>query len=817
MLLLAARAALAGEGPPLAVARLEPESGRIGGAQATKIALAAGTDGRLEGKLPLGERALALALDLERARLWLDLDLDGDLGDEPPIDVRGPGSAWTVNRALKTAPKVELSFYRTATCRPDHVHCYPRAHRRGSVVLAGRVRPVALADGNADLRYDDLRHDRLFLDLDGDGKLDGSKEKLSLAAPFFVGGRAYVATVAAPDGSVVEFRAGQGTPPPRKSTWTRLTLPPYPHLASPPSTSLAELKDRFAKERPRAQAQRLPTVRAIASFFSKESFAFLRRLANAEDEPVAMRIEAVKAMGHPAYARFGAEVAALADDETQYERCAQALLALHFLNHPGRDKLYLAKLARSQKPRVVWASGVGLVLLDRTAPVERAVTERKIPSLRAFAYQALRYDDPGPSPDLMRATARDPDGYVRSFALEDLFRMGVAGARSQALLSARMRPLPPALARVLVTWLGRDNDPESVRALLQMAAGVDEAQRARIHQALAPVRDPAVTDEFVQGLHAPAPEVRLLVVRLLAALPSPQTTGALTRRLRRERDPAVLAALLEALGEHKDPRVVPLLLAAARKRDPVRRAAAIRGLARIGPGVPKVRAFFLRLLNAPRWEDRVYALDAAAAAEDPAVVSRIVPNLDYRVWQVRHAAAEALGALRVRAGIGPLIRRLQKEEVKRVRAALAEALFRTTGMSFGDFDDVWARWWKEQGKRFQVPAAIPRHKPRAPGGTTAAFFGLPLDSSRVIFVIDRSGSMSAEDANGRSRLQTAVHEVLGAVGRLKPADKVNVIFFESTIRAWRRKLTALKPAARADLRRHLEAQAPAGGTNLYDG
>jgi Ca-activated chloride channel family protein len=171
----------------------------------------------------------------------------------------------------------------------------------------------------------------------------------------------------------------------------------------------------------------------------------------------------------------------------------------------------------------------------------------------------------------------------------------------------------------------------------------------------------------------------------------------------------------------------------------------------------------------------------------------------------------------VRAGIGPLIRRLRKEEVKRVRAALAEALFRTTGMSFDDFDDVWARWWKEQGKRFQVPAAIPRRKPRPPGGTTAAFFGLPLDSGRVIFVIDRSGSMSAEDAKGRSRLQTAVQEVLGAVGRLKPADKVNVIFFESTIRAWKRKLTALKPAARADLRRHLEAQAPAGGTNLYDG
>ena len=65
------------------------------------------------------------------------------------------------------------------------------------------------------------------------------------------------------------------------------------------------------------------------------------------------------------------------------------------------------------------------------------------------------------------------------------------------------------------------------------------------------------------------------------------------------------------------------------------RSAAIRALARIGPGVPKVHAFFMKLLTSGVWQDRIYALDAARASEDTSVGAKVIASLTHKVWQVR--------------------------------------------------------------------------------------------------------------------------------------------------------------------------------------
>ena len=111
-------------------------------------------------------------------------------------------------------------------------------------------------------------------------------------------------------------------------------------------------------------------------------------------------------------------------------------------------------------------------------------------------------------------------------------------------------------------------------------------------------------------------------------------------------------------------------------------------------------------------------------------------------------------------------------------------------------------------------------RPPRQGGTVASFYGLPLDSDRVVFVIDQSGSMSAADVrsrDGRTRLDTAKSEVLAAVGRLKDNDRINLILFETNIRPWKTKLAKLSAGVRSDLESHLKKQDPLGGTNLYDG
>jgi hypothetical protein len=106
-----------------------------------------------------------------------------------------------------------------------------------------------------------------------------------------------------------------------------------------------------------------------------------------------------------------------------------------------------------------------------------------------------------------------------------------------------------------------------------------------------------------------------------------------------------------------------------------------------------------------------------------------------------------------------------------------------------------------------------------PGGTVASFYGVPIHSDRVCFVLDRSSSMEAVDPRSkgkRTRLQAAAAELLAGVGRLKPNARVNVVFFDTAVVSWKKSLVPLTSANRAALKKHVEAQKPGTRTNLYD-
>ena len=117
---------------------------------------------------------------------------------------------------------------------------------------------------------------------------------------------------------------------------------------------------------------------------------------------------------------------------------------------------------------------------------------------------------------------------------------------------------------------------------------------------------------------------------------------------------------------------------------------------------------------------------------------------------------------------------------------------------------------------FTVPATVPRVRKARPGGSTT-YYGLPVDSNRVIFVIDQSGSMSIRSEKGKpSDWEKAVKETLNVVDGLGAKARLNLILFETNVHAWRKTLVELTTRARIALRKHLSRQKPRGGTNLYD-
>jgi Mg-chelatase subunit ChlD len=99
--------------------------------------------------------------------------------------------------------------------------------------------------------------------------------------------------------------------------------------------------------------------------------------------------------------------------------------------------------------------------------------------------------------------------------------------------------------------------------------------------------------------------------------------------------------------------------------------------------------------------------------------------------------------------------------------------------------------------------------------TRASFFGLQLPTDRVVFVVDRSGSMSAPfGASDRSRYQEAVAQVLGFLRVQGDTARFRVILFGSGFAS---SSSALQPANErnlAALERWLGSRTPGGGTEL---
>ena len=90
-----------------------------------------------------------------------------------------------------------------------------------------------------------------------------------------------------------------------------------------------------------------------------------------------------------------------------------------------------------------------------------------------------------------------------------------------------------------------------------------------------------------------------------------------------------------------------------------------------------------------------------------------------------------------------------------------------------------------------------------------------MDSTHVVFVVDQSGSMGGGSI-GETELDTAVKSVIEAVSKLPKGARVNVIFFETNIHVWAKKLVKMNKQSFATLKKYLLRRQPRGSTNLYD-
>lgn len=259
------------------------------------------------------------------------------------------------------------------------------------------------------------------------------------------------------------------------------------------------------------------------------------------------------------------------------------------------------------------------------------------------------------------------------------------------------------------------------------------------------------------------------------------------------------------------------------------------------------------------WRERRLRVSATAdrTPDFARTFVRILQEPD-RAWEAKIVALRAIDLMADERITDDVITALEKSKASegRIKNELIRILVRLVGIDIKSDDaNAWRAAWalRKQGK-----------DPGKPGdGVTVAepieFYGLKTRSTRLIFIIDRSGSMVApsgdrprpptpapagpavgtgtaketpQETAGReeatrirdkyqnlsvkSRMDAAKKEIVLAVYSLDPRISFNVIWFEASVVPWKQELQMATWPNKADCLREIDKVTAGGGTNIWD-
>jgi len=362
--------------------------------------------------------------------------------------------------------------------------------------------------------------------------------------------------------------------------------------------------------------------------------------------------------------------------------------------------------------------------------------------------------------------------------------VGLAGKDLDAAL------VPSVVRAVGAEFAGKLTSAEAVATLVATArgeGGKGAARQGAALLALAKGKAESHRDLFEQALGNQQAEVRMAAADALSASAAPASARVLAERLDVEPDERVALQVVDALTAT---------------------------VAASGPKVPAA--------------DLSAALDAALAA------------YDRHGWRYQMAALDLFAAVRSPRTVPALIDTLLRYHGKgsppsgdkgsaMVPARAHDLLQSLTKCVFPeDRPDQWQAWWKDNQTTLQVAAAAEpvRLDRLAKGEQTVAnaFFGIPVAGSRVVFVVDISGSMmfklvrqggTGVDTEYPNKWELARSELHGAIDKLGSDCAFNVVFFSTGANAWKPKPVPASPANKKAFFAHLDKVRPDGGTNVW--
>lgn len=270
--------------------------------------------------------------------------------------------------------------------------------------------------------------------------------------------------------------------------------------------------------------------------------------------------------------------------------------------------------------------------------------------------------------------------------------------------------------------------------------------------------------------------------------------GALT-----EVNPLLRQYYIAGLRDKSRSACAPSLLQILDNKDPRARAIAVRSL--------------IPLAREPGVADRVKLL-------------RADPN-----WAVRLGASQAMAGAPFAEAVEYLVG-TATSETGEIACAADSYLFALTGTTYAQRPGHWKTWWEQNaeavraGKWARAAAGAKSDEAR----TVASFFRIPLDSDRIVFALDFSGSMSEplelkdkalqkliqQHGLELTRLGYAQAEFIRAITTLRDGIFFNVLGFNDDAKRFNHGMIKLDAASRARAIRWVTSLETAELTNIFE-
>lgn len=157
-----------------------------------------------------------------------------------------------------------------------------------------------------------------------------------------------------------------------------------------------------------------------------------------------------------------------------------------------------------------------------------------------------------------------------------------------------------------------------------------------------------------------------------------------------------------------------------------------------------------------------------------------------------------------------------KSGSKRILWEVCGELRQRSGRALKPEPELWQKWWQEVESGAQkLPEQLAEEGIEV---SQSGFYGLQALTDRVLFVIDRSGSMLDPIGTDQgTRYEEAVGQFVDYMHASGPETRFSVVLFSDEARVYSRVLRKASSRNVAAARRWLEQNGPEGGTYLHHG